>query len=362
MLPWFGQHFGNPSSAHGAGQRAAGALDHAREQVAAFLGCGPEEVVFTSGGTEAINLALRGVFETLPARRHLVTTAVEHSAVLAAAGWLKAHGVAVTFLGVDGEGRLDLAGLEAALRPDTALVSLTAAHHETGVRFPVAEAAALARSRGALLHVDGVQAAGKVPLDVAAWGADLLSLGAHKFNGPKGAGALFVRRGTRLKPLLLGGPQERGRRGGTEDVPAIVGLGEAARLAGERLGEWGRVEVLRDRLEAALVAQVPEVRVNAQEAPRLPNTSLLSFRGVESDGLLIKLDAEGICASAGSACTSGEPGPSPVMKAMGVPPDFSLGTLRISLGLENTEAELERLLAVLPAAVAELRGLRTPCA
>ncbi|HWQ10781.1 MAG TPA: aminotransferase class V-fold PLP-dependent enzyme, partial [Holophaga sp.] len=182
MLPWFELHFGNPSSPHAAGRRAAGALDHAREQVAGFLGCGPEEVVFTSGGTEAINLALRGVFEARPARRHLVTTAVEHSAVLAVTAWLKAHGAEVTFLGVDGEGGLDLAELQAALRPDTALVSLTAAHHETGVRFPVAEAASLARARGALLHVDAVQAAGKEPLDVAAWGADLLSLGAHKFN------------------------------------------------------------------------------------------------------------------------------------------------------------------------------------
>ena len=359
MLPYFGEHYGNPGSVHAAGRRPAGALDCAREQVADFLGCGPEEVVFTSGGTEAINLALRGVFEAFPSKRHLVTTVAEHSAVLAAAEWLKAHGAEVSFLGLDGEGRLDLAEFEAAIRPETALVSITAAHHETGVRFPVAEAAALVRARGTLLHVDAVQAAGKLDLDVARLGADLLSLGAHKFHGPKGAGALYVRRGVRLKPLVVGGSQERGRRGGTENVPALVGLGEAARLAGRRMAGWSRVEALRDGLEASLLGSVPGSRVNGRGAPRLANTSLLSFAGIEGEALLLKLDAQGICVSVGSACTSGQRGLSPVLRAMGVPPEFARGTIRISLGLETTESEVAQLLSALPAAVA---GLRVPSA
>lgn len=357
MLPYFREHFGNPGSAHGAGRMPEGALVHARAQTAGLLGCEPAEVVFNSGGTEGLNHAFRGVFEAFPARRHFVTTAVEHSAVLALAGWLKNHGAEVTFLEVDAEGRLDLDRLEASLRPDTALVSVMAANNETGVRFPLAEIASVVKARGILLHVDAVQAAGKVPLDAAALGVDLMNVSAHKFHGPKGAGALFIRRGLRLKPFLVGGHQERGRRGGTENVPGIVGLGAAAGLAGSRMADWERVRELRDLLEASLLAAVPEMRVNGQGAPRLANTSLLSFRGIEGEALLMKLDAAGICVSTGSACTTGQKEPSHVLRAMQVPAEYGRGTVRISLGHETTRQDIDRVREVLPAAAASLRAL-----
>jgi len=357
MLPYFREHFGNPGSAHGAGRMPEGALVHARAQAAGLFGCEPAEVVFNSGGTEGLNHAFRGVFEAFPARRHFVTTAVEHSAVLALAGWLKNHGAEVTFLEVDAEGRLDLDRLEASLRPDTALVSVMAANNETGVRFPLAEIASMVKARGILLHVDAVQAAGKVPLDASVLGVDLMNVSAHKFHGPKGAGALFIRRGLRLKPFLVGGHQERGRRGGTEDVPGIVGLGAAASLAGSRMADWDRVRELRDLLEASLLAAVPEMRVNGQGAPRLANTSLLSFRGIEGEALLMKLDAAGICVSTGSACTTGQKEPSHVLRAMRVPAEYGRGTVRISLGHETTRQDIDRVREVLPAAAASLRAL-----
>ncbi len=330
---------------------------NAREQVAGLLGCAPAELVFNSGGTEGLNHAIRGVFEAQPGRRHFITTAVEHSAVLAIAEWLKGQGVAVTLLGVDGEGRLDLAELEAALRPDTALVSVMAANTESGVLFPLARAGALAQARGALFHVDATQAVGKVPLDLQALPVDLLNLSAHKFHGPKGIGALFVRRGRRLKPFMLGGGQERGRRGGTENVPGIVGLGQAAAMAAQHLDAMdGRVRALRDRLESALRDQVEGIRVNGAGAGRLPNTSFISFQGIEGEALFLKLSDRGVCVSTGSACSTGQREPSHVLRAMGVPDGEARGTVRFSLSRYTTEAETLKVIGLVPGLVAELRN------
>lgn len=357
MLPYFREHFGNASSAHAMGRMPEGALVQAREQVAGLIGCQPAELVFNSGGTEGINHVFKGVFEAFPAKRHFVITAVEHHAVQAMAGWLKNHGAEVTVLGVDGNGSLDLEQLEAAIRPDTALVSAMAANNETGVVFPLAEISALAKARGTLMHVDAVQAAGKMPLDVARLAVDLVNVSSHKFHGPKGAGALFIRRGLRLKPILEGGEQERGRRGGTENVPAIVGMGVAAQLAVANLSKVERLRVLRDLLETAFLSAIPRMRVNGADAPRLANTTLLSFQGLEGEALLLKLDEKGICVSTGSACTTGQREPSHVLRAMNVPSEFSRGTIRISLSRETTEADIARTIEVLPAAVAELRNL-----
>ena len=272
MRPWFTERFGNASSAYALGHLADGALVAAREQAAALIGCTPAEVVFTSGGTEGLNHALRGVWEAFPAKRHLVTTEVEHPAVRALAQWWRGQGGEVTDIGVDGAGRLDLVALAAAVRPDTALVAVIAANNETGVLSPVVEAGRLARQQGALFLVDATQCLGKVPVDAGTWGADLLTLSGHKFHGPKGTGLLMIRRGVRLKPLMLGGSQERGRRGGTENVPGLVGLGRAAALAQARLPEMARVEALRDGFEARVLAEIPEVRVHGAAAPRLRAT------------------------------------------------------------------------------------------
>jgi len=356
LLPWLREQYGNPSSSHVLGLQAEGALVQARAQVAALLGGQPAEIVFTSGGTEALNHALRGAAEAFPAKRHLVTTAVEHSAVRALAGWLQRQGFEITVLGVDGEGRLDLAELEAALRPDTLMVALMAANNETGVRFPVAEAAVRARRAGALVAVDAVQAVGKVPVDVAAWGADLVAFSGHKFHGPKGVGGLWIRRGVRLRPFLVGGEQERGRRGGTENLPGIVGLGKAAELALAHLPDQERVADLRDRLESLLREALPDLHIHGGGAERLPNTSLLALPDVEGEALQLRLSQRGICVSTGSACTTGRPEPSHVLQAMGVPPDLARGTVRLSLGRETTAGEVEAVAIALPQVVQELRA------
>mgnify|MGYP000548803947 CR=1 FL=1 len=357
MRPWFTERFGNASSAYALGHLSDGAVVAAREQVAALVGCTPAEIVFTSGGTESLNHAFRGVWETFPARRHLVTTAVEHPAVRALVAWWKAQGGEATDVGVDGEGRLDLAALEAAVRPDTALVAVMAANNESGVRFPVEDAARLAKAKGALFLVDATQAMGKVPVDAAAWGADLLSLSGHKFHGPKGTGLLMIRRGVRLKPLMLGGSQERGRRGGTENVPGIVGLGKAAERALARLPEMDRVRGLRDALEARILAEIPEVRIHGAGADRLPNTSLVGFAGVEGEAVQLKLAERGICVSTGSACSTGMREPSHVLRAMGVPEAHARGTVRFSLGLGTTEAQIATVADLLPSLVSGLRGI-----
>nr|WP_320134034.1 aminotransferase class V-fold PLP-dependent enzyme [uncultured Holophaga sp.] len=348
--------YGNPSSGHVLGLAAEGQLVAARERVAALLGASPAEIVFNSGGTEGLNHAFRGVFEAFPKKRHFVSTLVEHSAVLALARWVRRQGGEATLVGVDPEGRLDLAALEAAIRPDTALISVMAANNETGVISPLEEVAALAKAKGVLLHVDATQAAGRMPLDVKRLGVDLLNLSAHKFHGPKGAGALYIRRGLRLPPLMLGGHQERDRRGGTENLPALAGMGLAARLAGEALSEMGRVRELRDRLEQGILARVSGCRAFGAAAPRLPNTSLMGFEGVDGEALQLRLSEAGICCSTGSACTTGQKEPSHVLQAMEAG-SIARGALRLSLSRFTTELEVETVLELLPPLVAEIRHL-----
>jgi len=352
MLPYFREQYGNASSGHLLGHISEGALVEARNQVAALLNCQAAEVVFNGGGTEGLNHAFRGVFEALPGKRHFVITAVEHSAVLALGDWLKRQGAEVTVLPVDSAGRLELAQLEAAIRPDTALVSVMAANNETGVLFPLEEIAPLVKARGALLHVDATQAIGKIPLDLAALPADLLNLSAHKFHGPKGVGALFIRRGLRLKSFLIGGHQERGRRGGTENLPGIVGLGKAAELAVLALSNLGSVRGRRDVLEASLSGAM----IHGAAVPRLPNTCFAGFPGIEGEALLLRLSQRGICVSTGSACTTGQTEPSHVLRAMGVEPRLALGTIRFSLSRDTTDQEIQTVVELLPSLLEELRG------
>ncbi len=356
MLPWLGDGFGNAGSAHPMGLLAEGAVAHARTQAAGLLGCGAAELVFNSGGTEGLNHVFRGLFEALPGKRHFVISAVEHPAVVAIAEWLRKQGAEVTVLGVDGEGGLDLGAVEAALRPDTALLSVMAANNETGVRFPIEALGRIARAKGVLFHTDATQAVGKVSLDLGSLPVDLLNLSAHKFHGPKGVGALFIRRGLRLKPFMLGGSQERGRRGGTENVPGIVGLGIAADLANSHLARMDQVAVLRDRLERDLLALVPEMRIAGAASPRLPNTSLLCFAGLEGEALLQRLGERGVCVSTGSACSTGQKEPSHVLRAMAVPEALARGTIRVSLGRETTEDEISQLTEILPGMVEGLRN------
>ena len=357
MLPFLRQQWGNPSSAYGFGRAVARRLDQARLKAAALINADPREIVFTSGGTESNNAALRGALAARPECRHLVTTAVEHSSILKFAGLLQKQGCALTVLPVDSNGALDLELLEKSLRPDTALVSAMLANNETGVLFPIAEVAALCRAKGVLCHTDAVQAAGKLRLDVKALGVDFLSLSAHKLRGPKGVGLLYVKRHTKFQPLLLGGGQERGRRGGTENVPGIVAFGRAAELAMTDLElQVTRVRALRDQLEEGILRGLPGVARNGAPEPRLPNTANLAFEGVEAEGLLLLLDQAGICASAGSACSSGALDASHVLSAMGCSAARARGSIRFSLGLDNTAAEIEYLLQCLPAIVARLRA------
>jgi cysteine desulfurase len=356
MRPWFTERFGNASSAYALGHLSEGAVVAAREQVATLVGCTPAEIVFTSGGTEGLNHAFRGVWEAFPAKRHLVTTAVEHPAVRALVAWWKGQGGEATDVGVDGEGRLDLAALEVAVRHDTALVAVMAANNESGVLFPVAEAARIAQAKGALFLVDATQAMGKIPVDAVAWGADLLTLSGHKFHGPKGVGLLMIRRGVRLKPQMLGGSQERGRRGGTENVPGIVGLGKAAALAQARLPEMARVRQLRDALETRSLAEIPEVHIHGAGADRLPNTSLMGFAKVDGEALQLLLAERGICVSTGSACSTGMHEPSHVLRAMRVPEAYAQGTIRFSLGRGTSAEALDQLSGLLPGLVAGIRN------
>lgn len=354
MLPYLRDQFGNAGSGHALGLVAQEALVRARAQVAALLNADPGELVFGSGGTESLNHALRGALT--PVKRHLVSTAVEHSATLAILEDLKRTGVEVTLVGVDAQGCLDLEALEAAIRPDTALVSVMAANNETGVLFPVAEVARLAKAKGALVHTDATQAVGKVKVDVRAWGVDLLTFSGHKFHGPKGIGGLFIRRGVRLRPFLVGGQQERGRRGGTENVPAIVGMGRAAELAQAGLEDMARLAQVRNAFEARLKADHPDLVVHGAGAERLPNTLLAGFPGLEGEALLLRLSQRGICVSVGSACTTGQREPSHVLRAMGADHAAARGTLRFSLGPGQTEAELLTVADVLAERVTDLRA------
>jgi cysteine desulfurase len=354
------EDFGNPSSVHRYGQQAKAVMDEARTAVSALIGAEPSELVFTSGGTESDNFAIRGAAEALePAgRRHLIATAIEHEAVLVTLKALARRGWKVTLLPVDQTGIVSPAALEEALTDDTALVSVMHANNELGTLQPVQALARLARARGALVHTDAVQSIGKVPVDARALGVDLLSLSAHKFNGPKGAGALWIRRGTRILPVMTGGKHERARRAGTENVPAIAGLGVAARLAASGLVEKAaRIGALRDRLEAEILRRVPGTIVNGAPDARVPNTTNISFDRIEAESLLIALDLEGIAVSTGAACSSGTLEPSHVLRAMGLPTHRAQNSIRFSLGAGNTDAEVDYLLDKLPKAVEKLRTL-----
>jgi len=352
--------FGNASSVHFFGQQAKSAVDHARSATAALIGADPSEIVFTSGGTESDNFAIRGAADALEPgkRRHLIASGIEHEAVLNTLKALTRRGWRTTLLPLDASGVVSPDRLREVLTDDTALVSVMHANNEIGTIQPVAELAAIAHERGALMHTDAVQSAGKIPVDARALGVDLLSLSAHKFNGPKGAGALWIRRGTRLLPHQTGGKHERNRRAGTENVPALVGLGVAATLAAAKLNrEAERVGALRDRLEEGVLRSVPGTAVNGERRSRVPNTTNISFDRVEAESLLIALDLEGIAVSTGSACSSGTLEPSHVLKAMGLPVHRTQNSLRFSLGLFSTEAEVDRVIEVLPRLVEKLRGL-----
>lgn len=358
MEPYLREQWGNPSSAYRLGRRAHDAVEAARAAVAALIGGEAREIVFTSCGTEATNAAIHSALATQPGKRHVVTTRVEHSATLKHCQKLEKLGVEVTWLPVEPDGTLDLGELQAALRDDTALVSVMLANNETGVLFPVGDIAAVCRAHGVLCHTDAVQTPGKIPLDVRALGVDFASFSAHKLYAPKGVGALYVRRGTRFEPLLVGGSQEAGRRGGTENVPHIVGFGRAAELAAAgHLAAYQEVKRLRDRLEAGLLRRIPGASLNGHRTERLPNTTNIAFDGLEAEGLLLMLDQVGICASGGSACTTGQVTPSHVLTAMGLSAARARSSVRLSLGIYNTEADVDYALEHLPRIVARLRDL-----
>ena len=358
------EEFGNPSSVHHFGQRAKAVVDQARSAVAALIGADPSEVVFTSGGTESDNFAIRGTAEALErtGRRHLIASAIEHEAVLNTLKALARRGSDTTLLPVGDTGITSSDDLRAALRDDTALVSVMHANNEIGTIQPITELARVAHERGALFHTDAVQSAGKLPIDVKTLGVDLLTISAHKFYGPKGVGAIWIRRGLRILPSFTGGKQERNRRAGTENVTGIIGMGVAAEVVRAKMAaECARLAMLRDRLEEGILRAVPRTMVNGAKTSRVANTTNISFDRVEAESLLIGLDLEGIAVSTGSACSSGTLEPSHVLKAMGFPAHRTQNSIRFSLGAANTEAEVDRAIAVLPGVVEKLRNLtRTP--
>lgn len=359
MIPYLTELYGNPSSIHRFGSRVGRALDEARRQVADLLGASDEvEVVFTSCGSEGDNAAIRGILESTPDKRHIVTSQVEHPAVLGLCQHLEKRGYRVTWLKVDGEGGLDLDELRDSITDDTAVVSLMFANNETGVLFPVHEAGEIVHSRGIPFHVDAVQVPGKIPLDVKNSPIDLLTISAHKFHGPKGVGALFVRRGITFRPFIMGGHQERNRRAGTENVAGIVGMGVAASSAAKHVSdERVLLSGLRDRLESGLLAACPGSRVNGQRDNRLANTLNISFEFLEGEAILVLLDEFGICASTGSACTAGSVEPSHVLRAMNVPPKWLQGAVRFSLSRYNTAPEVDFVVDKMPGIIQRLSGL-----
>ena len=352
--------FGNASSVHYYGQQAKAAIDIARSAVGDLIGAEPAEVVFTSGGTEADNSAIRGVAEALEVtgRKHLITCGIEHEAVLNTFKALARRGWKTTILPLDASGILSPDRLRDALTDDTALVSIMHANNEIGTIQPVTKLASLAHERGALFHTDAVQSAGKIPVNVRALGVDLLAMSAHKFYGPKGVGALWVKRGVRLSPFINGGKQERNRRAGTENVAGIVGMGVAAGEAGKKMeSEGSRLAALRDRLETGILSSVPHTEVNGTRDARVPNTTNISFDRIEAESLLIALDLEGIAVSTGSACSSGTLEPSHVLKAMNLSSHRAQNSIRFSLGASNTEAQIDHVISVLPRVVTKLRSL-----
>jgi cysteine desulfurase len=359
MRPFLTERYGNPSSIHRFGSQVAQSIHEARQRVAAAIGASdPVEVMFTSCGTEGDNAAIRGMLEARPDKRHIVTTLVEHPAVMGLCQHLEKKGYRVTWLGVNQDGMLDLNELRDALTDQTALVSIMWANNETGVIFPIEEIGEIVKAKGIPFHVDAVQAAGKIPLSVKDCPVDLLTISGHKFHGPKGVGALYVRRGIPFPPFIIGGHQERSRRAGTENVAGIVGMGKAAEIALKHLSEYsGKVQALRDQLEQSLQQSCPHCRVNGQGQDRLPNTSNISFRYLEGESILVLMDQNGICASTGSACTAGSSEPSHVLRAMSLPADWLQGAIRLSLSRFNTENEVRYVNEKMPSIVERLQGL-----
>jgi cysteine desulfurase len=356
MQAYFGEHFGNASSIHHHGQETRAAVERARESVAALLGCRASEIVFTSGGTEGDNLAIFGLMKP---GQHVISSTIEHHAVLNSCKHLEASGCEVTYVPVNGLGQVDPDGVRRALRPNTRLITIMMANNETGALQPVEEIGKVAAEADVYFHTDAVQAAGKTAIDVKRIGCDLLSISGHKMNAPQGVGALYVRKGTSLRPMLFGGSHERSRRAGTENVPGIVALGKAAELAREALvrGDLKRMANLRDRLEQTILAEVESAGVNGRGAPRVPNTSSIYFDCIDGEALVIALDLKGLAVSTGAACSSGAIEPSHVLTAMGLPPERARGSLRFSLGKQNTPEDIEFALSLIAPTVARLREL-----
>jgi cysteine desulfurase len=359
MLPYFSEFYGNPSSMHSFGGDVATKIKEARENVAKLIGASPDEIVFTSCGTESDGTAIRAAIESSPDKKHIVTSRVEHPAIKNLYETLSKKGYRTSFVPVDSSGRLNLDYLYDSLGEDTAVVSLMWGNNETGVIFPVEEISREVKNRGILFHTDAVQAIGKIPIDVNQTGVDMLSLSGHKFHSPKGIGALYIRKGTKFAPFMIGGHQERGRRGGTENTASIIGLGKAAQLASAHLREDGydRISRLRDKLERTLLETVPNAIINGDPTNRLPNTTSIAFEYVEGEAILLMMNEYGICASSGSACTSGSLEPSHVLRAMGVPFTAAHGSIRFSLSRYNTEDEMDVILEKLPPIIERLRDL-----
>ena len=360
MLPYFTEQYGNASSMHTFGGQNRHAIDAARHQVAQLVGAEyDDEIIFTSCATESDDTAILSAVRSFKNKKHIITSAVEHPAVLEPFKQLEAQGYRVDYIGVDDKGRFNLEQLKKVIDDQTALVSVMWANNETGTIFPVREIAKIAHEHGALFHVDAVQAVGKIPVDVQDAGVDMLSLSAHKFHGPKGVGALYVKRGTRFMPFMVGGHQEKHRRAGTENVPYIVGLGKAAELAGKRLtdGTSTKIAALRDQLEQGILNTIEDVKVNGDPEHRVPNTTNISFGYIEGESILMYLNDFGICASSGSACTSGSLEPSHVLRAMNVPFQFAHGSIRFSLSDQTTKADVEKVLKELPPIIKRLREI-----
>jgi cysteine desulfurase len=359
MLPYFEVSYGNPSSMHTFGGQVGAAIETARQQVADLIGATAEEIIFNSCGTESDNTAIQATLASYPDKRHIMTSRVEHPAIKSLYEALEKKGYRVTFVPVDREGNLDLDYFYDHLTDDTAIVSLMWANNETGVIFPVEEISRNVSERGIVFHTDAVQAAGKIPIDVSQTGVDLLSLSGHKIHAPKGVGALYVRKGTKFSPFMIGGHQEKGRRGGTENTASLVGLGKAAKLARERIdrGDYNCVQELRDKLENTLLTEVPHTLLNGSRERRLPNTTSIAFEYVEGESILLMLNEHGICASSGSACTSGSLEPSHVLRAMGVPYTAAHGSIRFSLSGYTTEKEIDFVLEKVPPIIDRLRKM-----
>lgn len=358
MIPYLTEYYANPSSIHTFGGQLASKIDEARQKIASLLSALATEIVFTSCGTESDNAAILGILSSNPSKKHIITTKVEHPAILNLCQHLERNGYDVTYLSVDKKGGISLDELHKSMRHDTAIVSVMYANNETGVIFPIEEIGRIVKSRGAIFHVDAVQAVGKIPIDLSKSTIDLLSLSGHKLHAPKGVGVLYIRRGTMIRPFIIGGHQERGRRAGTENIASICALGKAAELAGQNIAaENDKVRKMRDRLEKSILETIPYTFVNGDTVNRLPNTTNISFEFIEGESILLLFDQHGICASSGSACTSGSLQPSHVLRAMGVPFTAAHGSIRFSLSRYNTDSEIDKILEVLPAIIKKLRAI-----